>query len=366
MQMMNVLMAMPNKGLLGGPPGHLPFLVEGLERRNVKVYQTLYGSRTNFKTLKGRMSSVIESIILMRKILLKNKIDIIHLNSGFDANGLLRDFTTLFFLRSFAAKKFIKFHGSDAAFLQTKNPAYRFMIKRISHWSDGVGVLSTEEKRNFMRADFPPDKLFVVKNIVKRDVYEKSVEFHHKYDSTNTPILLFAARLIPSKGLLDTLQAAIILKEQGHVFKLIVLGDGPDKAKAEEIVRESNMTSFVFFEGYIPEENTKIFYANSDILVFPTYFSEGFPMVIFQSVASGISIITTKIRAAADYLKEADNCIWVEPKNPKMLAEKISYLLNNPDVREQMAKNNKTLSQAFTQDIVSKEFKEMYAKLLEH
>jgi glycosyltransferase involved in cell wall biosynthesis len=361
---MNVLMGMPNKGLHGGPPGHLPFLVQGLERLDVNVYQTLYGSRTNIKTLKSRIFSVIESIILMRKILLKNEIDIIHLNSAFDSNSLLRDFTTLFFLRSFKAKKFIKFHGSEADFLETKNKTYRFMITKMLSWTDGFGLLSTEEKLNFIKADFPPEKLFVVKNIVKPQVYEKSSKFHDSYGCANIPILLFVARLIPSKGLLDTLQAALILKAQGHIFKLIILGDGPEKARAERFVTESNITSIVSFTGYIPEEETKSFYANCDILVFPTYHSEGFPMVIFQSVAAGLSILTTKIRAAADYLKEPDNCLWVQPKNPKMLAEKISYLLKNRVVCEQMSKNNIILSKVFTEDIVIKEFKDIYAKLL--
>ncbi|HZH95663.1 MAG TPA: hypothetical protein VEY06_07245, partial [Flavisolibacter sp.] len=77
MQQINVLMGMPNKGLQGGPPGHLPFLVEGLGRLDVKVIQTLYGSRTNIKTLRTRVFDVFDSIISLRKILSQNHVDII-------------------------------------------------------------------------------------------------------------------------------------------------------------------------------------------------------------------------------------------------------------------------------------------------
>jgi glycosyltransferase involved in cell wall biosynthesis len=360
---MNVLMGMPNKGLQGGPPGHLPFLVQGLEKLNINVIQTLYGSRTNVKTMGSRVSSVIESIISLRKILSKNDVDIIHLNSAFDLNSLLRDFTTLFFLRPFKAKKYIKFHGSEADLLQTKNWLYKLMIKKMSQWADGFGLLSSEEKNNFIRANFPPKKLFVVKNIIKPNVYLKNPQFRNKYSSEGVPILLFIARLIPSKGLIDTLQAAILLRKSGYIFKLIVLGDGPDKVRAEKIVGESDMTSMVFFEGYITEESTKPFYANCDLLIFPTYHFEGFSMVLFQSVAAGLSIITTKIRAAADYLKEPDNCLWVEPKNPEMLADKIAFILKNQELSGQMSNNNKALSKIFTEDIVCQEFAEIYANL---
>ena len=204
-------MGMPNKGLQGGPPGHLPFLVEGLEKLDVKVLQTLYGSRTNVKTLRSRVFDVFESIVSLKKILSQNNIDIIHLNSAFDFYSLLRDFTTLFFLRSFKAKKFLKFHGSEASFLQTKNRVYKYMIKKVAQWADGFGLLSSEEKNNFTMAGFPPEKLFLVKNIVRPSVYSKNTKFRNKYSNVEIPILLFVARLIPSKGLMDTLQAVIKL-----------------------------------------------------------------------------------------------------------------------------------------------------------
>lgn len=87
-------------------------------------------------------------------------------------------------------------------------------------------------------------------------------------------------------------------------------------------------------------------------------------MAVFQSVAAGLPIITTKIRASADYLKEPDNCLWVEPKNPEMLAQKIAYLLENPDISRQMSDNNKQLSKLFTQEIICKELELIFRTIL--
>jgi glycosyltransferase involved in cell wall biosynthesis len=229
------------------------------------------------------------------------------------------------------------------------------MLRKYSQWADGFGVLSSDEYINFVNAGFSPNKVFIIKNIVNPSVYIKNSIFHNKYSTNNCAILLFVARLIPQKGLLETIKAAIILKGKSYDFKLIVLGDGPDKIIAEKMVDVANISSSVFFAGFLPEEQTKEFYANSDVLVFPTYHEEGFPMAVFQSVAAGLPIITTKTRASADYLKEPDNCLWVQPKNPEMLAEKIAYLLDNPNVSFQMSENNKKLSNLFTQEVVCKE-----------
>jgi glycosyltransferase involved in cell wall biosynthesis len=99
------------------------------------------------------------------------------------------------------------------------------------------------------------------------------------------------------------------------------------------------------------------------MLVFPTYHYEGFPMVIFKSVAAGLPIITTRIRAAADYLSEPDNCLWVEPQNPHMLAEKIARLLDQTETRARMRRNNLELADEFTARAVAPEYLEIYNQL---
>ncbi len=100
------------------------------------------------------------------------------------------------------------------------------------------------------------------------------------------------------------------------------------------------------------------------MLLFPTYHIEGFPMVIFNAAANGLPIITTRIRAAADYLREPENCYWVEPKNPEMLAEKIVRLINDTELRSAMALENRALAQQFSADIVTREYVAIYRQLI--
>ncbi len=90
---------------------------------------------------------------------------------------------------------------------------------------------------------------------------------------------------------------------------------------------------------------------------------EGFSMTIFNSAAAGLPIVTSRIGAAADYLKEPDNCLWIEPKDCEMLAEKMSYLLNHPQLREKMAINNRKLAQQFSSERVGVEFLKIYSKM---
>lgn len=337
--------------------------LEGLKKLGYNVSTTLYGG-VEGQNIVSRLYIIFKNAFSIIKKARKDKIDLVYLNSSFDIYGLIRDFITLMIIRFIRSKIVLKIHGSDANLLMSSNMVYRFMMKKVADWADGFGALSSEEYRNFVNAGFSKDKVFVVKNIINPDVYLKNSEFRLKFCPVDIPIILFVARLIPAKGLLDTLLATNTLKENGYVFKLIVIGDGPEKLKAERIVEEYNLSSFVYFTGFLPEEQLKPFYANGDLMVLPTYHQEGFPMTIFQSVAAGVPIITTKIRAAADYLTEPDNCLWVESKNPAMLAEKIAYILDNSAVSRKMSENNKVISKLFTKDVVCKELDTIFNKIL--
>jgi glycosyltransferase involved in cell wall biosynthesis len=178
------------------------------------------------------------------------------------------------------------------------------------------------------------------------------------------PLLLFIGRFIPAKGLIDVIQACGLLRDRGQRFHLLCLGDGPARQEAESEVARLRLSEQVHFLGYIPEEQTRDFYANADVLLFPTYHYEGFPMVIFNAAAAGLPIITTRIRAAADYLKEPHNCLWVQPKNPGLLAETILRLLTKPELRALMSANNRVLADRFSAHEVTAEYVKAFEQML--
>jgi glycosyltransferase involved in cell wall biosynthesis len=231
--------------------------------------------------------------------------------------------------------------------------------------ADGIGLLSSEEQRHFLEAGIDESRLFVIKNVVERNDGQRDKEFRTNLGlPEDVPLLLFIGRFIPAKGLLDVIRASATLRDQGMSFRLLCIGDGPAGAEAKLEVTRLNLIGHVRFFGYIPEEQTNQFYLNSDLLVFPTYHSEGFPMVIFNAAAAGLPIITTRIRAAADYLSEPENCIWVQPQDAQGIAESVMRILSRDAERSTMRSNNKLLAKRFSSDIVTLEYLKIYKQLM--
>jgi len=364
-----VLMGMPDRNSLGGPAACEPPFAAELRRLGAEVAEEtyVYGERLGGTTLGQRVARVLATAKRLRRRLRGAQFDIVHLNTSFDKMALLRDAATIRLLRPARAKIFLKFHGSDGALFETTNPALRALVRFVLARADGIGLLSSEERENFTRAGVDRRKLFVVKNVVAgADADARAGEQLRARlgADARTPLLLFIARFIPAKGLTDVIHACAILRDEGRAFELLCLGDGEARAEAEAEVGRLRLSERVRFFGYVPEAETPVFYAGSTMLLFPTYHYEGFPMVIFKSVAAGLPVVTTRIRAAADYLSEPENCLWVEPRNPPMLAEKIRRLLDEPGTGAAMREHNLELARRFTAPSVAPEYLEIYNQLV--
>lgn len=336
-----------------------------LRRLGHDVVEEIYVYAEANSGLTGRVNRVLGTVRRFQQHVREGGFDIVHINTALDIKALLRDVVIVPRLFARGPKIFLKFHGSDAHLLTTKNPLLAGLLRRLLSHTDGIGVLSTEEQENFLRAGVAEQKVFVVKNVVEKNAQGRNSEFLRRWRlPDDRPLLLFIGRFIQAKGLLDVIAGCGLLRERGQRFQLLCLGDGPARRDAETLVQRLNLQDQVRFFGYIPEEETAGFYANSDVLLFPTYHTEGFPMVIFNAAAAGLPIITTRIRAAADYLAEPENCLWVRPADPDQLAEVIVSVLGKPDERERMGRHNKLLAERFSAEIVTQEYLEIYHRVL--
>ena len=360
---LRILVGMPDKDSLGGPIYCEPPYVRGLLVAGVEADEEVYvyGEGAGLTPVWRRIFRVLEAARRLRRRTRENRYDVIHLNTSIDEKCVLRDLVTLVFLRSSRVPVYLKMHGSIAAFLETKSYFWRRLQRRLFAKAAGIGILSSEERENFLRAGCPAEKLFDAKYVVEPDAFKPDPGFRERHGiARSTPILLFSARFIPAKGLLTVIEACAELKRRGRDFVLFCLGDGPVRGLAEKLSADLGLTEHICFTGYISENETAVYHANSTIFAFPTYHDEGFPLVLLKSLAAGLPIVTTRVRAAADYLKEPENCLWVTPRDPHELAAKIIRLLDDHQLRAAMSENNRRLAEQFTAENVVREYIKVY------
>jgi glycosyltransferase involved in cell wall biosynthesis len=362
---MKILVGMPSKDSWGGPISSEPPFVAALSETNVEVTEEVYvyGDKEKPTAFFERIRRVLQTAFRFRRILSSEEFDLIHLNTAFDLKTLLRDTASIFLMKPKKAKIFLKVHGSESSILESKNPFIAVLRNYLKNKVHGFGVHTSEEKSNFLRAGFADEKFYFVKNVVT--IAENLPENFSRpqKEKTETFELLFVSRFIAAKGLLETILACAVVRERGFKFVLYCVGDGEMRAEAEREVARLGLQAEVKFTGYIPETKVAKYFFSSDIFVFPTRHAEGFPNVLFKAVAVGMPIVTTRVRAAADYLNESENCLFCT-QVPENIAQKIIELIENKNLRATISANNLKLGETLSPQNIAREFLEIYTKLL--
>ncbi|MDQ2920316.1 MAG: glycosyltransferase, partial [Acidobacteriota bacterium] len=199
---MRILVGMPEKGSQGGPAACEPPFIAELRRLGHDVEEEVYGFASTRSNTLRRISRVRKTARRLRERLRSGNFDIVHINTSFDTKALLRDGVVVSCLPSTGAKVFLKFHGSDAQLLKTSNRLLRSLGRYLLSRVDGIGVLSSEERDNFLGAGVPENKVFVVKNVVGSKAPGHDPHFRAKLKlPEQAPLLLFIGRFIEAKGL---------------------------------------------------------------------------------------------------------------------------------------------------------------------
>lgn len=360
---MRVLMSLPDPRARGGPPSHLYLLRDGVAEAGVEVRTFVYGGRTHDEGAIRKIVGRLVDLLALPLLVLWHRPDIVQLNSAHDKKGVMRDVFFVLVARLLGRRVVVKFHGSDLRLLDDSTPVWRFMTGIVVRWANAVCVLSREEQRAFQQR-FPRAVIEHVSNILDLARYRSRADFREQYGiPTGKPLLLFVARFIESKGLREVLLAMADVRKRFDVHAALV-GDGPVRSDCEALARQIGLEAHTTFTGYIPEDDTVDAYLAADMLVFPTYHQEGMPMVIFHSLACGLPVVVTRIRAAADWLEEGKNALFVPARDPERLAHAIMQLLEAPDLRVSMAEAGRSLVKRFQKEPISRRFVEIYHSVM--
>jgi glycosyltransferase involved in cell wall biosynthesis len=164
------------------------------------------------------------------------------------------------------------------------------------------------------------------------------------------------ANFYSAKGLEYLIQAVNLTKDNN--LKFILIGDGQEREKLEKAIKKYNLENKFFLVGAIPEayKYLKAF----DIFVLPSV-KEGFPWTILEAMAAGVPVVATRVGAMPEIIQENKTGILIEPKNPQQIADAITKLLNNENLRKGLAEQGrKTVIEKFNLDKMIKEIEGLF------
>jgi GalNAc-alpha-(1->4)-GalNAc-alpha-(1->3)-diNAcBac-PP-undecaprenol alpha-1,4-N-acetyl-D-galactosaminyltransferase len=141
--------------------------------------------------------------------------------------------------------------------------------------------------------------------------------------------IVCVGRLVKSKGQ-DYLIRAFSMIEHKY-WKLILVGDGPEKSNLEQLTHSLGLSDRVSFVGNQKEVN--FYYQRAKIFAFPSL-TEGFPNVLLEAMASNLACISFNcISGPSEIINDGKNGFLVEVGNVRELSEKLNLLINDDAFR---------------------------------
>lgn len=152
--------------------------------------------------------------------------------------------------------------------------------------------------------------------------------------SQNGKMILFVGRLAEKKGV--TYLAAAMEKIVGSYrnCKLVVVGEGPEKAALVQQTQQLGLSNSVAFIGSVPNNELPAFYKAADVFALPSIVdskgdTEGLGVVLLEAIAAGTPVIASNVGGIPDIVINKKTGLLVEQKNPNQLAAAIISLLTS-------------------------------------
>ena len=212
-------------------------------------------------------------------------------------------------------------------------------------------------------------------------------ELRIKNESKNEKVIITTSRLVYKNGIDILIRAAAQLKpiipacrqaRHNSQFIIQILGSGPEERKLKRLAKDLGVENKIEFLGHVDPEKIPAHLARADVFVRPSR-SEGLGNSFLEAMAAGLPVIGTKVGGIPDFLKEyntnlrmgtnatnGENGLFTEVDNPKDLAGKIAFLINNDELCKKLGENGRKLVIGqYSWDNISKKMETIFNKSLE-
>lgn len=250
--------------------------------------------------------------------------------------------------------KILHLHGFDPNFLNRHLLSKMIFERTVDYYV----AISRKARSDLSSLGISSSRILYLPNGVDTNVFQPSGEKEEN-------LLLFVGRLTTQKGLPVLLRA---LRYVDTPVRLVVIGP-PSSSAYYDFIRElarKEVSRGRHKIEILGDVNGSIvpWYQKASIFVLPSLW-EGLPVVAIEALACGTPVVATSVDGTPEVVTDNENGFLVPANDPRRLAEKIQYLLENPSLRVKMGKEGRNrMIEDFSMDVLLKRLRRFYEEIL--
>jgi len=154
--------------------------------------------------------------------------------------------------------------------------------------------------------------------------------------------IISVGNLIRSKGFDLLLRAVYELDWQGFDLQVMIVGNGSEQERLQELINRLKLQSVVKLQPALPNAILRNLYCHFDAFVLPSY-SETFGIVYLEAMNAGLPVIGVRGQGIDGIVEEGISGLLALPQDVSDLTAKIGWLLRNPTAAKELGKQGKIL-----------------------
>ena len=355
---MKKILQITSRADYGGGPEHLKHLISGLSS-SFEFFIAAPADKPYFEIFKKYGTCIeiqhrkfsVRSLFSLLKTVNKHSIDIIH-SHGKGAGIYSR------ILGLITGKPVVHtFHGFHYTHL---NPFYRWFylgIEKLFAYATDVFIsVSESEKNSCLNAGIVShDRVVVVLNGVQIPTFRKRALT--KKETT----LVNISRLSREKGLDVLLGIVRTLSQKYQGFRLLIIGDGPERVNLERKARECGIEKYVSFLGF--RHDVSYLLEQADIYITASR-GEGMPLTVLEAMAASLPVVASSVVGNVDVVVHGKNGFLFNINKPNEASEYLWELINDNALYDSMSINAyKTIADKHSLDKMCAETASIYNKI---
>jgi N-acetyl-alpha-D-glucosaminyl L-malate synthase BshA len=296
---------------------------------------------------------------VMHEVALREELDLLHVHyaiphatSAWIAKEMLGDRLPL--------KIATTLHGTDIT-LVGRDESYLPITKFGIEVSDGVTAVSEWLKQE-TAANFHTDKAIdVIPNFVDPKRFQRDTAVCNMFASPGDRLVCHVSNFRPVKRVMDVVEtfAKIAAKVPS---RLLMLGDGPERSKAEAFARAHNLRDRVIFLGNVP--NLEEILGACDLFLLPSE-SESFGMAALEAMASEVPVIATDTGGLPEVVIDGEAGYLLPVGDVAGMAERGIEILRDDALRKRMGKRAREIAvEKFDEEKIVPRYRELYERVV--
>jgi len=154
--------------------------------------------------------------------------------------------------------------------------------------------------------------------------------------------IVTVGRLVPWKQIDHLIEALPEIEDAG----LVVVGDGPERSRLENLARANNLNDRVHFAGQRTKEETFGLMASCDLFVLNSTY-EGFPHVVLEAMCAGLPVVATMVGGTPELVHDGENGLLISPNANGALSSTLRRLLTCSEERQRLAAGGRETTHRF-------------------